>query len=88
MGAFGAVRSAFVDHAQVAECGGRHRIPQIGPRLGRCDRYEVDETHHDLADGTMIHVGIYRGTLRAMPTTPISQFSFGEGWRRIVGVAP
>lgn len=59
----------------------------VEPEPGAAEVTEVDETHHKLADGTMIHVGIYRGSLRTMPTSPMSQFSFGDGWRRIVGVA-
>lgn len=62
-------------------------IACVEPEAGAAEVAEVDETHHKLADGTMIHVGIYRGSLRAVPGAPISQFSFGEGWRRIVGVA-
>lgn len=62
-------------------------IAAVEPEAGLAEVTEVDETHHKLADGTMIHVGIYRGELRAVPATPISQFSFGDGWRRIVGVA-
>ncbi len=62
-------------------------IAAVEPEPGAAEVTEVDETHHELADGTLIHVGIYRGTLRTLPATPISGFSFGEGWRRIVGVA-
>ncbi len=63
-------------------------IAVVEPEPGAAEIADVDETHHKLADGTMIHVGIYRGTLRALPPGPLSQFSFGDGWRRIVGVAP
>lgn len=61
-------------------------IAAVEPEPGAAEVAEVDETHHKLADGTLIHVGIYRGTLRTAPSAPMSQFSFGEGWRRIVGV--
>ncbi len=60
-------------------------IAAVEPEAGLAEVVDVDETHHKLADGTMIHVGIYRGELRSVPASPISQFSFGEGWRRIVG---
>jgi hypothetical protein len=63
-------------------------IAFVEPEAGAAEVTEVDETHHKLADGTMIHVGVYRGEIRAVPPAPISQFSFGEGWRRIAGGAP
>ncbi len=61
-------------------------IAVVEPEAGAAEVVDEDETHHKLTDGTMIHVGIYRGPLRAVPAAPLSQFSYGEGWRRIVGV--
>lgn len=69
-----AVRSTFV-------------IAVVEPEAGAAEVVDEDETHHKLTDGTMIHVGIYRGPLRVIPPAPLSQFSYGEGWRRIVGVS-
>lgn len=63
-------------------------IGVVEPEPGAAEVVDEDETHHKLADGTLIHVGIYRGSLRAVPAAPLSQFSYGEGWRRIVGVNP
>ena len=62
-------------------------IGVVEPEPGAAEVVDEDDTHHKLTDGTMIHVGIYRGPLRAGPATPISQFPYGEGWRRIVGVS-
>ncbi|MCW5805689.1 MAG: hypothetical protein KIT31_25185 [Deltaproteobacteria bacterium] len=41
----------------------------------------VDETHHRLADGTMIHVSIWIGG--ASPSAPIAQPAYEDGWRRV-----
>lgn len=61
-------------------------IAGVEPEPGTAELAEVDETHHKLADGTLIHVGVYRGTIRKAPPGPLSQFPFIDGWRRIVAV--
>jgi len=61
-------------------------IAGVEPEPGAAELAEVDETHHKLADGTLIHVGVYRGTIRTAPPGPLSQFPFIDGWRRIVAV--
>jgi hypothetical protein len=61
-------------------------IAGVEPEPGAAELAEVDETHHKLADGTLIHVGVYRGTIRNVPPGPLSQFPFIDGWRRIVAV--
>ncbi len=61
-------------------------IAGVEPEPGAAELAEVDETHHKLADGTLIHVGVYRGPLRTAPAGPLSQFPFIDGWRRIVAV--
>lgn len=63
-------------------------IAVVEPEPGTAEVVDVDETHHKLADGTLFHVGIYRGALREVPAVPLSQFSFGDGWRRIAVGAP
>lgn len=58
-------------------------ISAIEPEPGAGEVVDVDETHHRLPDGTMIHVGVWRGPLRQMPAGPFAQFDFMAGWRRI-----
>jgi hypothetical protein len=58
-------------------------IAAVEPEPGAMEIIEADETHHELADGTMIHVGVWRGTLRTVPAAPIKEFDFMAGWRRI-----
>jgi len=41
----------------------------------------VDETHHKLADGTMLHVSVWTGTKTL--TQAVSTPAFEDGWRRI-----
>ena len=45
----------------------------------------VNETHHRLGDGTMIHVGIWTGGKR--PDAAIALPAYEDGWRRITSVA-
>lgn len=61
-------------------------IAAIEPEPGASELVAVDETHHKLADGTMIHVGVWRGTARRMPVA-LAQFPFLDGWRRIAAGA-
>jgi hypothetical protein len=44
----------------------------------------VDETHHRMGDGTMIHVSIWIGG--AAPSTAIAQPAYEDGWRRVTMV--
>jgi hypothetical protein len=46
----------------------------------------VDETHHKLADGTVLHVSVWTGTKTL--TQAVSTPAFEDGWRRITMVAP
>jgi hypothetical protein len=46
----------------------------------------VDETHHKLKDGTVLHVSIWTGT-KALPGA-VSTPAFEDGWRRITMAAP
>jgi hypothetical protein len=62
-------------------------IALVVPRPGEEERVPLDETHHELGDGTRIHVGVYRGTARTYPA-PLAQFSFLDGWRRIAMGVP
>lgn len=62
-------------------------IALVTPEPGQEERVPVDETHHELNDGTMIHVGVWRGTAREVPAA-LSQFPFLDGWRRIAMGAP
>jgi hypothetical protein len=62
-------------------------IALVVPEPGMEERVAVDETHHELNDGTMIHVGVYRGTARTHES-PIKDFPFLDGWRRIAMGAP
>lgn len=57
-------------------------IAAIEPEPGASEMAAVDETHHKLADGVVIHVGIWQGTVRVVPS-PLVQFPFLDGWRRI-----
>lgn len=41
----------------------------------------VDETHHKLRDGTLLHVSIWTGNKPL--ATPVSTPAFEDGWRRI-----
>jgi hypothetical protein len=45
-----------------------------------------DETHHKLADGTMLHVGVYVG--KKAPTSPQAVPPLEDGWRRITMASP
>jgi hypothetical protein len=62
-------------------------IALVEPEPGAEERVPVDETHHQLTDGNMIHVGVWRGTARTHPS-PLAQFPFLDGWRRIAMGAP
>jgi len=57
-------------------------IAAIEPEPGTGEMVPVDESHHKLADGTVIHVGVWHGTARTY-STPLAQFPFLDGWRRI-----
>jgi hypothetical protein len=46
----------------------------------------VDETHHKLADGTVLHVSIWTGTKPV--SGAVSTPAFEDGWRRITMAAP
>jgi hypothetical protein len=61
-------------------------IAAIEPEPGAGELAAVDETHHKLADGTMIHVGVWRGSARSIPA-PLAVFPFLDGWRRIASGA-
>jgi len=41
----------------------------------------IDETHHKLRDGTLLHVSIWTGPKPL--TSPVSTPAFEDGWRRI-----
>jgi hypothetical protein len=43
----------------------------------------VDESHHKLRDGTLLHVSIWSGTARTLER-PIAMPTFEDGWRKIV----
>jgi hypothetical protein len=44
---------------------------------------KADELHHQLADGTVLHVSVFAGpTLRDL-AEPVSETPIGKGWRRI-----
>ncbi len=58
-------------------------IAAIEPEPGTSEQVPVDDTHHALAGGTIIHVGVWHGTARTFDT-PLAQFPFLDGWRRIV----
>lgn len=45
----------------------------------------VDETHHRLGDGTMIHVSIWIGGKQ--PSAAIAQPAYEDGWRRVTMAA-
>jgi hypothetical protein len=47
----------------------------------------VDESHHKLRDGTVLHVSISAGTARTLGR-PIATPAFEDGWRRIVMERP
>lgn len=47
----------------------------------------VDEGHHKLRDGTVLHVSIWSGTARTLGR-PIATPAVEEGWRRIVMERP
>lgn len=46
----------------------------------------TDETHHKLRDGTLLHVGVYRGTKTL--TSPMATPPFEDGWKRITTYNP
>jgi|GEM_PF-1202590 len=46
----------------------------------------VDETHHKLKDGTVLHVSVWTGS-RTL-TAPVSTPAFEDGWRRITMATP
>ena len=46
----------------------------------------VDETHHKLRDGTLLHVSVWVGT-RAL-AKPAATPAFEDGWRRVTMAAP
>jgi len=46
----------------------------------------VDEIHHKLRDGTMIHVGVWSGTKSL--DRPVATPAFEDGWRQIMMLAP
>ena len=45
-----------------------------------------DETHNKLADGTMLHVGIFIGGKPIERPAPVPAFE--DGWKRITAVGP
>ncbi len=56
-------------------------IAAIEPEPGAAEMAAVDETHHKIGE-VVIHVGVWRGTVREL-TTPLVQFQFLDGWRRV-----
>lgn len=50
-------------------------------------RHVVDESHHKLRDGTLLHVSIWVGTARTLGR-PIAMPAFEDGWRTIVMANP
>lgn len=59
-------------------------IMALEPGPGEKDPFAVvDETHHKLSTGLMIHVGIWRGPKRDRPGGPLATFAYQDGWRRV-----
>lgn len=47
----------------------------------------IDESHHKLRDGTLLHVSISLGTARTLGR-PVAMPAFEDGWRTLVLIAP
>jgi len=59
-------------------------ILALEPGPGETDPFAVvDETHHKLGTGLMIHVAVWRGTQRTRPAGPLATFAYQDGWRRV-----
>jgi len=44
----------------------------------------LDQFHHRLADGTLLHVSTWVGPASSAPTTPTARLPVEQGWRQIV----
>jgi hypothetical protein len=62
-------------------------IAEPGPGMPPDPTAVVDESHHILRDGTLLHVSISAGTARTLGR-PIAMPAFEDGWRKIVMERP
>jgi hypothetical protein len=59
-------------------------ITEPEPGTAKDPLARVDEVHHRLADGTMIHVTVWMGPLIELPREPLSVLPLEQGWKQIL----
>lgn len=88
------VRSAdgVVNYVGAPSQQGRHTfvvlITEPPPGTPNDPNATVDEVHHRLSDGTMIHVNIFVGPGLDESVTPVAFLPAEAGWRRVTTVVP